>query len=69
MQVAGSPPIFGMDFEHFKLLMGELSAVRGFAKTWWDQGWTGTHAKDAGTILSALAQSTDRFIEEYLLRR
>ena len=32
--------------------------------TWFEYRWN--NGKDVGTVLSVLAQSTDRFIDEYL---
>ena len=43
----------------------EVGALTGFATTW-DEGSTGVHGSDAGFILSAVAQHTDRYIDEYL---
>ena len=64
VQVTGAPPLFRIKFEHVKMLMDEMSDVRDFSRTWFEYRWNS--AKDVGTVLSALAQSTDRFIDEYL---
>ena len=64
MQVTGAPPLFRIKFEHIKMLMDEMSDVRDFSRTWFEYRWN--NAKDVGTVLSVLAQSTDRFIDEYL---
>lgn len=64
VQVTKSPPLFLVKFEHFKMLMDEMSDVRDFSRTWFEYRWVG--AKDASTVLSVLAQSTDKFIDKYL---
>ena len=64
MQVTGAPPLFRIKFEHIKMLMDEMSDVRDFSRTWFECRWN--NAKDVGTVLSVLAQSTDRLIDEYL---
>ena len=64
IQVIESPPLFRVKFEHIKVLMDEMSEVRDFSRTWFEYRWTG--AKDTATVPSVLAQSSDKFIDEYL---
>lgn len=64
IQVIESPPLFLVKFDHFKLLMDEMSDVQDFSRTWFEYRWT--RVKDPGTVLSVLAQSTDKFIDKYL---
>ena len=49
----------------FKPMRDLVSGGTGPAVSWFD-GRSGTHAADAGHILSAVAENTDRFIGEYL---
>ena len=49
----------------FKPMRDLASGGTGLAVSWFD-GSAGTHGGDAGHILSAVAENTDRFIGEYL---
>ena len=56
---------YGVDLTYHKWFDDMISGGSGFAMTW-STGSIGTHAENAGFILSSLSRHTDRFVDEYL---
>ena len=60
-----TPRAFNVSIKYRKIVYDPVSEITLIATTW-DTGGAGTHGDDAGFILSAVSQHTDRFIDEYL---
>ena len=58
-QLLLKPPIMDLKTEQ------EVYPASVFPATTWNIGGSGTHGSDAGYILQAIAQYTDKFIDEY----
>ena len=54
---------YSIDYNKF---VQDLVTGKTYPAPTWMIGGTGTHGKDAGYILSVVAQNMDRFIDEYL---
>ena len=56
---------FHIAVQYLKTVM-DLATMLEVTAVTWSAGSTGTHGRNAGYILSAVSQDTDKFIDEYL---
>ena len=65
ISVKGFGVAFSVSFDYHKVVTDYVTKIT-WAATTWNTDTTGTHGGEANYILSAVAQLTDKFIDEYL---